>query len=71
MFDSKGYICLLSVSNIVGMTVKCLFTIMERGYTLVGCLVRVKAGDTEVPQYLQTRGALELILKLKIDFLEK
>ena len=24
-----------------------------------------------LPQYLQTRGALELILKLKINFLEK
>ena len=45
------------MSNKVSM----LFKTMEMGYTPVGCLVRVKAGDT----------ALELILKLKIDFHEK
>ena len=28
MFDYKGCTCHLSVSNIVGMTVKCLFTTM-------------------------------------------
>ena len=48
MFDYKGCTCHLSVSNIDGMTVKCLFTTMERGYTPVGCLVRVKVGDTAV-----------------------
>ena len=46
--DYKGYTCHLPVSNIVCMTVKRLFTTMERGYTPVGCLVRVKAGDTAV-----------------------
>ena len=47
-FDYKGYTCHLPVSNIVGMTVKCLFTTMERGYSPVGCLVRVMVGDTAV-----------------------
>ena len=48
MFDYQGYTRHLPVSNIVGMTIKCLSTKMERGYTPVGYLVRVKVGDTLV-----------------------
>ena len=36
------------VKCIVGMTIKCLSTTVERGYTPVRCLVRVKVGDTAV-----------------------
>ena len=67
MFDYKGYTCHLPVSNIVGHDCKMPFH--NNGKGLYPCGMPHESEGRRY--YLQTRGALEHILKSNIDFLEK